>query len=163
MGRLWWCEVGDWALWSGEVYGPHNSQHLVDPYTFTHILHGIGLYAVLWTLLKSLVTPVSRAVIALSIESAWEVVENTNSVIQRYREATISLGYYGDTIANSVADILACAGGYVWAMWIPVWASSVGFVLLEVTLLIWIRDSLLLNILMLIRPVEAIRSWQSGG
>jgi hypothetical protein len=99
---------------------------------------------------------------AVGIEAGWEVVENTKMVIERYRETTISLGYYGDSILNSLADIGACAFGYLLALWLPVWFSFAIFCTVEAVLLWWIRDSLLLNILMLIWPSEAVKDWQMG-
>ena len=102
-------------------------------------------------------------VVALALECAWEVFENTDAVIQRYRAATVSLGYYGDSVLNSVGDVLAAALGCVLATWLPAWLLVVGIVLLEGILAVWIRDNLTLNILMLLRPVEAIRRWQMGG
>ena len=103
-----------------------------------------------------------RFVIAIGIEAVWEVIENTSMVIERYRETTISLGYYGDSILNSVTDIVACLFGYLLAMWLPVWVSVGVFVGLESMLLFWIRDSLVLNIIMLIHPIEAIKKWQQS-
>jgi len=162
MGRVWWCECGLVNLWSGEVASMHNSQHLFDPYVFTHILHGIGFYALLWWLLRKWAGQGFRFVIAIGMESMWEVVENTSVVIERYRATTISLGYYGDSIFNSLADIAACATGYLLAMWLPVWVSVTIFAASETALLWWIRDSLLLNILMLIYPMDSIKEWQTG-
>lgn len=162
MGRIWWCACGQANLWSGDITSMHNSQHLLDAYTFTHILHGIGFYALIWLVFHRVAGRAARLVFAVGLESAWEVIENTSLVIERYRTATISLGYYGDSIANSMADIAACAGGYLLAMWLPVWASITIFCSLEAALLWWIRDSLLLNILMLIYPFEAIKDWQMG-
>lgn len=161
MGRVWWCEAGDYAPWSWAVNTRHNSQHLIDPYSFTHILHGmlefwlIGL--VFWK-----VPTAWRFVIAIFIESSWEVVENTNYVINRYREATISLDYFGDSILNSIFDIACCGLGF----WISykvrfVWAMAL-FISTELILLFWIRDSLLLNILMLISPIDSVKQWQGG-
>jgi hypothetical protein len=163
MGRLWWCKCGEPCLWSGEILSGHNSQHLLDPYTFTHVLHGIALYGIVWLLLGSRTTPSWRAVIVIVIEAAWEVFENTSFVIERYRETTISLNYYGDSILNSLADIVACVGGIAVAMISPVWVSVAVFVGVEATLLIWIHDSLLLNIIMLFLPLEALKNWQAGG
>jgi len=160
MGRIWWCKCGGTFLWSGDIVSTHNSQHLFDPYSFTHVLHGIALYGILWLLLGSSTTPASRAVIVIAIESAWEIFENTSFVIERYRETTVSLDYYGDSILNSLSDIVACFGGTVVAMTAPVWASAVIIVIVEVALLIWIRDSLLLNIVMLVFPLDAIKDWQ---
>lgn len=162
MGRVWWCECGQAGLWSGEIASRHNSQHLFDAYTFTHILHGIGFYALTWLILRRWAGQGIRFVVATGMEAAWEVIENTSLVIERYRVGTISLGYYGDSIANSMADIMACAAGYLLALWLPVWVSVAIFVALEAGLLWWIRDSLLLNILMLIRPLESVKDWQMG-
>lgn len=161
MGRVWWCSCGLLNLWSGETASMHNSQHLFDAYTFTHILHGIGFYGILWLLLGKRAGRSSRFIAAIGIESVWEIIENTNFVIERYRETTISLGYYGDSIFNSLADIAACAFGFVLAMRLPVWGSVVLFFGIEGFLLWWIRDSLLLNIIMLIWPLEGVRTWQS--
>ena len=161
-GRVWWCEVGDAQPWSWQVWSKHNSQHLIDPYSFTHVLHGvlefwlIGL--VFWKL------PMAwRFVIAIFIESSWEVLENTNVVITRYREATASLDYFGDSIANSIADIVCCGLGFLIAYKLRFWLSLALFVTVEVILLFWIKDSLLLNILMLLWPVDALKQWQTGG
>jgi hypothetical protein len=101
--------------------------------------------------------------VAIALESAWEVLENTDWVIERYRETTMSLDYYGDSVLNSVADIGACAVGYGLAAWFPAWASAVSFGAIEMLTLVMIRDSMLLNVLMLVWPVEAIRNWQMAG
>jgi hypothetical protein len=160
-GRVWWCEAGDYWPWSWEVWSRHNSQHVIDPYSFTHVLHGVLEF---W--LISLIFPrmplAWRLCLALFIESSWEVGENTQYVINRYREATISLDYYGDSIINSLADIVCCALGFLIAMRLRFWRSLALFVATEVVLLFWIRDSLLLNILMLIYPLDAIKAWQTG-
>ena len=163
MGQPWWCESGDLAPWSGDVNSSHNSQHLADPYTLTHVLHGVALYGILWALLGARLGQPSRFVLAMGIEATWEIFENTPFVINRYREATISLDYFGDSIVNSLGDITACALGYAAATALPVWGSALFFVAVEVALLLWIRDSLLLNIIMLTWPIEALRDWQMGG
>ena len=162
MGRHWFCEAGDLRIWAGDINSEHNSQHLFDPYTFTHVLHGIGFYALLWILLGRSTGVATRAVVMIGLESLWEIIENTPTVIDRYREGTIALGYYGDSIVNSMGDILACTAGYVIASLIPVWSSVVVVLAVEATLIFWIHDSLLLNIIMLIHPIEAIRTWQSS-
>jgi hypothetical protein len=161
MGRVWWCEAGDYSPWSWIVNSRHNSQHLVDPYSFTHVLHGILEFWLIGLVFRKL--PLAwRFVLAILIESSWEVVENTNYVINRYREATISLDYYGDSIANSMSDIVCCAIGFMIAYKIGRWWSLAVFVVMEVILLLWIRDSLLLNILMLLWPVDGVKSWQGS-
>jgi len=160
MGRVWWCQVGDYVPWSWIVMSRHNSQHLIDPYSFTHILHGILEFWLIGLVFRKV--PVAwRFVIAIFIESSWEVVENTNYVINRYREATISLDYFGDSIANSFFDIVFCGLGFLIAYKIGRWWSLAVFVSMEIVLLFWIRDSLLLNILMLIWPIDGVKQWQT--
>jgi hypothetical protein len=161
MGRVWWCEAADYVPWSWVVNSRHNSQHLVDPYSFTHILHGILEFWLIGLVFRKL--PVAwRFVLAIFIESSWEVVENTNFIINRYREATISLDYFGDSILNSFADIVCCGVGFMIAQKIKLWWSLAAFVVMEVILLFWIRDSLLLNILMLVWPVDGVKAWQQA-
>lgn len=162
LGRVWWCKQGDYAPWSWSVLSAHNSQHIIDPYTFTHILHGV-LFFWIASLIFGKLPIVWRLLIAISFESAWEVAENTNAVIQRYREATISLDYFGDSIINSLADIFSFAFGFWLANKIRFWLSLAFFVVIEIILLFWIRDSLILNIIMLLYPLEAIKNWQTGG
>lgn len=162
MGRTWWCECGGPSLWAGNIWSRHNSQHLFDPYTFSHVLHGLLFYALLVVMAPGW-TPKTRAVLAMVIESAWEVLENTPWVIEKYRESTISLDYYGDSILNSVADIATCALGYGLAACLPVWLSVAGFAAVEALTMLWIRDGLLLNVLMLLYPIDAIKTWQMGG
>lgn len=96
------------------------------------------------------------------LEAFWEVFENTEFVIQRYREETAALGYYGDSVANSLGDILICVLGFVIAQRLGFRRSAVVFVATEIVLLIWIKDSLILEIIMLIYPIEAIKGWQIG-
>jgi hypothetical protein len=160
-GRVWWCDVGDAWPWSWDVWSRHNSQHLIDPYSFTHVLHGILEFWLLGLVFWKL--PIAwRFVLAIFIESSWEVIENTNYVINRYREATISLDYFGDSIANSLFDIVCCGVGFLIAYKLRLWWSLALFVFSELVLLFWIRDSLLLNILMLIYPLDAVKNWQTG-
>ncbi len=113
-GRIWWCK---WdtpvQLWSSDAWGTHNSQHLFDPYSFTHILHGLGFYGILYLIFRRKISLAWLLLIAVSTESAWEVLENSKSVIERYRAATISLEYFGDSIANSFGDIVCCATGFL--------------------------------------------------
>ncbi|MEJ7623571.1 MAG: DUF2585 family protein [Pyrinomonadaceae bacterium] len=161
-GRVWWCEAGDFVPWSWTVNSRHNSQHILDPYSFTHILHGILEFWLIGLLFHRF--PLAwRFALALFIESAWEVVENSSAVIERYRAATISLDYLGDSIANSLADIACCAAGFLLAKRLGLLRSVVLFVATEIVLLLWIRDSLIVNIIMLLYPIEAIKRWQTGG
>jgi hypothetical protein len=160
MGRVWWCEAGDAWPWSWDVWSRHNSQHLVDPYSLSHIQHGLGLYLLLTLLLGSRVSPNLRVLLVALVEATWELVENTNWMIQRYREVTISLDYFGDSILNSLGDYGTCLFGVFLARLLPWWVTLLLFLALEALSVWWIRDSLLLNILMLFCPIEAIRQWQ---
>ena len=158
-GRLWWCSCSHWWPWAGDIWTLHNSQHIADPYSFTHVLHGVVLCGVLACVAARLPW-VWRLFLAISIEAAWEIFENSAFVIQRYREATVSLGYTGDTIANSMGDVMFCSIGFMIARYLGLWRSVVFFLLIELVLLLWCRDSLVLNIVMLIRPIDAIKIWQ---
>src|SRR2546430_17323370 len=151
MGRRLWGINAQPGVWSGDVNSAHNSQLLADPYTFSHITHGLLLYGLTWLVAPRLPMRV-RAVMAIAAEAAWEIVENTDFVIQRYRAATISLHYYGDSVMNSMCDILACAAGILLASMLPARMMVVGVIVLEVTLALWIRDSFFLNVLMLLYP-----------
>ena len=160
MGRLPFCKCGLIRLWSGNIWSNQNSQQLTDPYTFTHVLHGVAWYALLWLVLGNRVPVGIRLVLAVAIESGWEILENSSVIIDRYRTATISLDYYGDSIFNSMGDILAVVLGFALAYRLPVRVTVVGAIVVELVLLWWIRDNLTINIIMLIHPVEAIKHWQ---
>jgi hypothetical protein len=161
-GRLWWCSCDYLLLWLGDPWSSDNSQHLLDPYSFTHILHGFVLYGLL-VLVAERLSPPWLLWLAVSIEALWELVENSEFVIRRYREETAALGYHGDTIVNSLADILVCGLGFVLARQLGARRTVALFLVTEVVLAVWIRDSLLLNVLMLIYPIDAIKAWQAAG
>lgn len=160
-GRLWLCACGQFYLWVGDAWSENTSQHLLDPYSFTHVLHGF-IFCWVITLLLPQLSRVRQLSLAVTAEAAWEVVENSALVINRYREATAAFGYNGDTIVNSLGDILMCSLGFVLARQIGFRRSLALFTAVEVVLLIWIRDSLLLNVVMLIHPMDWVKSWQSG-
>lgn len=159
LGRKLWGVSNTPGLWSGDIWSAYNSQFLLDPYTLTHISHGVLLYGILSVAGKGLSVN-TRLVLAAGIESGWEVLENTNVTIERYRAETISLNYYGDSVVNSMGDILACIIGFAVASRLPTRVTIIGTIALEIILALWIRDNLTLNIVMLLRSSPAIRAWQ---
>ncbi|GAB4371666.1 MAG: DUF2585 family protein [Acidobacteriota bacterium] len=162
MGRTWWCACGSPVPWSFDVWSSHNSQHLVDPYSLSHFLHGLVFYAALWPLGRRLSLR-TRFLLALGIEAGWEVLENTPMVIERYRAVTMSLDYYGDSIVNSLGDVLCFLPGWWVAARARVRVSVALFVATELLTAVWIRDGLVLNVIMLLWPLDAIRDWQMAG
>jgi hypothetical protein len=160
MGRIAWCECG-FGWWTSDAYSSETSQHLADPYSFSHILHGMIFYGMLAWLAPSW-RMTSRFAVAVAIELAWEVLENSPMVIERYREQTAALGYTGDSILNSLGDMLSCMLGFWIALRLPArwtWALAVAE---ELAMLVWIRDNLTLNVVMLIVPLDAVKQWQAG-
>jgi len=160
MGRTPICTCGHVDLWHPAL-DDGNSQHIADWYTPSHIIHGFLFYLAGWTLLRGR-PPGERLILAVAIEAAWELLENSPIIINRYREATIALGYTGDSVINSIADVGWMALGFAFARRAPWWATMALAVMFELLTLAVIRDNLTLNILMLVWPVEAIRVWQGG-
>ena len=158
-GRSWLAPDGSLQLWYGEANGPQTSQHLLDPYSLTHFLHGF-IFCWLIMYFKPGLGLIWGLLCTVAFESAWEITENSQAVIDHYRQATFALGYYGDSIINSLSDILICSAGFLTTRKMPLKASLILFLLIEIILLLWIRDSLMVNIIMLVYPLEALKNWQ---
>ncbi|MCZ7658743.1 MAG: DUF2585 family protein [Xanthobacteraceae bacterium] len=155
------CTCGSVDLWHGNASGPQTSQHLTDWYSFSHVIHGFVFYLLLW-----LVAPRAsfglRLALAVGIEAAWEIVENTPLIMERYRQSALARGYFGDSVINSAADTLAMVLGFVLARLLPVWSAVALVVGMELFTLVMIRDNLVLNIVQLLAPNEALSRWQAG-
>ena len=163
MGRLPICKCGYVKLWHGGRGDSGISQHLTDWYTYSHVLHGVVFYFLLWLIFRGRLSVAARLVLAVMIEGAWEILENSPFIINRYRAQTISRDYVGDTLINSVSDIVAMIIGFLITARLPVWLTVFLLIATEVGLLFLIRDNLTLNVIMLIHPVEWIKQWQLGG
>lgn len=162
MGRPAICTCGVIRLWVGAVRSPQNSQQLTDWYSFSHIIHGLLLYALLRLAMPR--APFGlRLALAVGIEAAWEIIENTPWVIEHYRQQALAQGYVGDSVVNSLCDTLAAVFGFVLARLLPVWASVALALAMEAFTGFMIHDNLTLNILQLIHPSAAISRWQVGG
>ena len=159
MGRLPMCKCGTIRLWAS-VNTPELSQQLADCYSFSHIIHGFVLYGVMHLVSRGKWSLWVCLILALALEASWEILENSNLVIERYRHSTLSLDYFGDSIVNSMSDVLLCAVGFVLAAYLPFWLILALIVSMEVGVGYAIRDNLTLNIIMLIHPSETIKHWQ---
>ena len=162
MGRSPLGPDGKFGLWEGDIWSSENSQRFADPYSFSHLVHGILFYGFLWLVARKLPARY-RLLIALAVEAGWELLENSLFIINRYREATIALGYTGDSVLNSLSDILMMAIGFLFAARVRTWISVAAIIVMEVGCALWVRDNLTLNIIMLIHPIDAIKAWQMAG
>jgi len=161
LGRNLICQCGYVKLWHGQVISSENSQHILDWYSPSHVLHGLVFYMALHLLLPRMNIG-WRLVLAAAIEAAWEIIENTSWIIDKYREDTIALDYYGDSVLNSVSDMTMMVAGFMIASRAPVWLSVCLFIAAELLVGLIIRDGLLLNIIMLLYPLDWVRQWQAG-
>lgn len=161
MGRPPICTCGAVELWHGAI-DSGNSQHIADWYSPSHVIHGFLFFAAGWWLLPRM-SLVWRYAVAVGVEGLWEILENSPIIIDRYRTATMALGYSGDSILNSMSDLAMMSIGFWFAARMN-WRVTLALALAMELLTLWvIRDNLMLNILMLSFPVEAIKVWQSGG
>jgi hypothetical protein len=161
-GRSLFGPDGKFGWWDGDIWSSENSQRVADAYSFSHIIHGMLFYGFLWLVARRL--PVRhRFLLALLIEGGWELLENSPLIINRYREATIALGYVGDSVLNSVCDIGMMSLGFLVARLARVWTVVALIVVMELGCLWWVRDNLTLNVVMLVHPVEQIKTWQAEG
>ncbi|RMG08775.1 MAG: DUF2585 family protein [Planctomycetota bacterium] len=163
MGRplAWGC--GSRWPWTFDAWSRHTSQHLLDPYSLTHVLHGLLAYAATWALLRRRVGLRGRFLVGLALEGGWELLENTEWVVRTYRANTGALGYAGDTALNSLGDLVSCTVGFWLARGLSLRGALLFFFAVEATLLATARDSLLLNVLLLVAPLKGVRAWQAGG
>lgn len=162
MGRSPLGPDGQFGWWEGSIWSRENSQRFADPYSFSHIVHGMLFYGALWLVARRL--PVRRRLLlALVLEAGWEILENSPFIINRYREATVSLGYVGDSVLNSSSDILMMMMGFLFAWRARPWVTVAAIAVMEAGCALWIRDNLTLNVIMLIHPVDAIKHWQMAG
>ena len=161
IGHPWICTCGYIELWHGEVFSSGNSQHITDWYTYSHIIHGFIFYVLLWAVFPK--SPILfRLLLAVGIETAWEIFENSEFIMNRYRQTALALDYYGDSIINSVSDTASMVLGFLLARKLPVWSIVLTAIVFEVFTGYMIHDNLTLNIITLIHPFEFISVWQTG-
>ena len=159
---------GHFGWWDNNIWGNETSQRVADVYSFSHIIHGMLFYGFLWFIWKRLPQRLQNKfprkwwfLIALLIEGGWELLENSPLIIDRYRSATIALGYFGDSVLNSTCDVLMMALGFLWARFFKLWVLIALIIIFELGALWWVRDNLTLNVLQLVYPSQAIKAWQS--
>ncbi len=160
-GRLWMCECGSIKLWVSDAWSSDNSQHISDPYSFSHLQHGL-IFFFLFSLLFKKLSVAWRFAISNAVECFWEVIENSSIIIDRYREGTAALGYSGDTVVNALGDLFWCGLGFFVAKFLGWKLTLLLFIAIELIMIFTIKDSLLLNVIMLLYPIEGIKNWQAG-
>lgn len=163
MGHPLICKCGYVELWHASRADNGTSQHISDWYSYSHVLHGVIFYWLISLVAQGRLSIAARLLIAVFLEAGWEILENTPLIINRYRAVTVSRDYFGDSVINSTFDILAMMVGFMLAARLPAWITVALIVVVEVGLLFLIRDNLILNIIMLVHPIEAIRVWQAAG
>jgi hypothetical protein len=161
-GRVWFSNSGLFYLWEGDIWSSESSQQFLDPYSFSHMLHGVIFFGLLYLIAPKL-NWLWRFTISTALEASWEILENSQMVINRYREETAALGYEGDSIINSIGDLFSCGIGFIIAYYLGLKKSIILFILVELYMIIVLRDSFLLNVIMLLCPIEGIKEWQLGG
>jgi hypothetical protein len=162
MGRSPLGPDGRFGLWEADIWSAENSQRVADAYSFSHFVHGILFFAGLWLVARRLPVPM-RLLIALAVEAGWEILENSPFIIDRYRAGTIAVGYVGDSILNSLSDVVMMTLGFLFARQVSPRVSAATVVAMELFCLFWVRDNLTLNVVMLLHPFEAIKIWQAAG
>jgi len=162
MGRSPLGPDGRFGVWESDIWSSENSQRLTDAYSFSHFIHGILFFGFLWLVARRLPLSV-RLLMALAIEAGWEILENSPLIIDRYRAATIAVGYVGDSVLNSLSDVAMMTLGFLFARRVSPRLSAATVVALELLCLFWVRDNLTLNVVMLIHPFDAIKAWQAAG
>ena len=163
MGRTFFGPSGRPVVWDGSIWSPNTSQGFADPYSFSHAGHGLCFFGGLWLLARRRLSPERRWIIAVILEAAWEILENSPIIIDRYRSTTIALDYCGDSVLNSISDVIAMSAGFLFAARFRLWPSVALFLAMEIGCALWVRDNLTLNVVMLVQPVEAIKAWQLAG
>ncbi len=161
-GRSLFGPDGRFGWWEPSVWSSENSQRVADAYSFSHIIHGMLFYAFLWWVARK-VPMKYRFILAIIMEALWELLENSPIIIDRYRAVTIAQGYIGDSVLNSVSDIVMAGIGFVISWYYRFWTSVVLIILMELGCLFWVRDNLTLNVVMLAVPSESLKNWQAEG